>query len=134
MYLSLFLLQLFADFLQLMDALSSLTKLLSQVRNFLCFQAYTCMLAFTYLPAVLRDIFKCYALTLEILVFSFHGLQMIQRFLVGVLQFEKLSAERTSLLLGTFQLSLGLFILLLPLSQDLVKYQIVTTRVPSGSF
>lgn len=58
---------------------------------------------------------------MKILVFPFHGLQMIQRFFIRVLQFEKLSAERTSLFLGTFQLSLGLLKLLLPLSKDLVR-------------
>jgi hypothetical protein len=44
---------------------------------------------------------------------------MIQRFLIGVLEFEELSAERSGLFLGALQLSLRLLKLLLPLSQDL---------------
>ena len=54
-------------------------------------------------------------LTLKILVLPFHGFQMIQSFLIRVLQLEKLSAQRPSLLLGALQLTLRLLILLLPL-------------------
>jgi hypothetical protein len=54
-------------------------------------------------------------LTLEVLVLSLHGLQVIQRFLVGVLQFEEFSAQRPCLLLGALQLTLRLLKLLLPL-------------------
>ena len=53
--------------------------------------------------------------TLEVLVLSLHGLKVIQRFLVGVLQFEELSAQRPCLLLGSLQLTLRLIKLLLPL-------------------
>lgn len=59
------------------------------------------------------------ALTLEVLVLPLHGLQMIQRLLIRVLEFEELSAERSGLFLGALQLSLRLLKLLLPLSQDL---------------
>ena len=54
--------------------------------------------------------------TLEVFVLPLHGLQVIQRFLIRVLEFEELSAKRSGLFLGALQLSLSLFILLLPLS------------------
>ncbi len=58
--------------------------------------------------------------TLEVLVLSLHGLKMIQDFFIRVLQFEEFSAQRSRLFLGTFQFTLRLLILLLPLSQDLL--------------
>jgi hypothetical protein len=58
-------------------------------------------------------------LTLQVLVLSLQSLQMIQSLLVGVLQLEQFSAHRASLLLSSFQLSLTLLILLLPLCQYL---------------
>lgn len=61
---------------------------------------------------------------MKVLVFAFHGLQMIQRFFVGVLELEQLSAEGTRLFLRTFQLRLRLLVLLLPLSQDLRELHI----------
>lgn len=66
-----------------------------------------------------------FAQTLKILIFSLHVLQVIQRFFVCVLEFEELSAERASFFLGTFQLSLGLLILLLPLRKDLVVLLVI---------
>ena len=53
--------------------------------------------------------------TLEVFVLPLHGLHVIQRFLIGVLEFEELSAKRSGLFLGALQLSLSLLILLLPL-------------------
>ncbi|CAG6010318.1 unnamed protein product [Menidia menidia] len=47
------------------------------------------------------------------------GLLLIQSLFIGVLHLEQLSAERTGLLLGSFQLCLALLILLFPLGQDL---------------
>lgn len=58
-------------------------------------------------------------LTLQVLVLSLQSLQMIQSLLVGVLHLEEFSAHRASLLLSSFQLSLALLILLLPLCQNL---------------
>lgn len=60
-------------------------------------------------------------LTLQVLVLSLQSLQMIQSLLVGVLHLEEFSAHRASLLLSSFQLSLALLILLLPLCQNLAK-------------
>ena len=57
--------------------------------------------------------------TLQILVLSLHGLQLVQRFFIGVLQFEELSAQRPSFFLRTLQLTLTLLIFLFPLRQDL---------------
>lgn len=58
--------------------------------------------------------------TLEDLVFSLQCFKMIQGLLIGVLQFKELSAQGSGLLLGALQLTLRLFILLLPLRQDLM--------------
>ena len=53
--------------------------------------------------------------TLEVFVLPLHGLQVIQSLLIGVFEFEELSAKRSGLFLGALQLSLRLLILLLPL-------------------
>ncbi len=58
-------------------------------------------------------------LTLQVLVFTLHGLQLIQSFLIRVLHLEQLSAESTSLLLSSLKLCLTLLILLFPLCQHL---------------
>ena len=58
-------------------------------------------------------------LTLEVLVFTLQGLQLIQSFFIWVLHLEKLSAERTSLFLSSLKLWLALLIFLLPFSQNL---------------
>ena len=58
-------------------------------------------------------------LTLQVLVLTLHGLQVVQRLLVGILHLKHLSAERTSLFLSSFQFCLTLFMLLLPFCQDL---------------
>ena len=59
--------------------------------------------------------------TLEVLVFPFQGLQMVQSLLVGVLHLEELCAEETALFLGPLQLRLALPILLLPLRNNLKR-------------
>ena len=43
-------------------------------------------------------------LTLQILVFTLHGLQLIQSLLIRVFHFEQFSAKGTGLLLCTFKL------------------------------
>ena len=56
---------------------------------------------------------------MEVLVLPLHGLQLVQRLLIGVLQLEHLCAESASLFLSSFQLCLALLVLLLPFCQDL---------------
>merc|ERR1719347_72206 len=89
--------------LQFMDTLASLSNLLSQVRDLL----------------------------LQVLVLSLQSLQLVQSLFVGVLHFEELCAERTSLLLSSLQLSLALLKLLLPLCQNLVKVPLLLVQVGS---
>lgn len=71
-----------------------------------------------HFPSIKRTHAK---LTLEVLVFTLHGLQLIQSLLIGVLHLEELSAKRASLLLSSLKLSLTLLIFLLPLCQHLIK-------------
>ena len=68
--------------------------------------------------------------TLQVLVLPLQGLQLIQSLFIGVLHLEELSAERASLFLSTFQLSLALLILLLPFCQNLIrtKYVVLLTN------
>lgn len=54
-------------------------------------------------------------LTFQILVLSFHGLKLIQGFLVGILQFEELGAQGPGLLQRSLQLGLALLALGFPL-------------------
>lgn len=70
-------------------------------------------------------------LTLQVFILPLHGLQMIQRFFVGVLQFEEFVAQRSRLLLSALQLRLGLLVLLLPLGHDLnsVKHYLVESSL-----
>merc|ERR1719481_2288688 len=99
--LSLLCLHLLLGLLQLMDALASLTNLFSQIRDLL----------------------------LQVLVFTLHGLQLIQSFLIRVLHLEQFSAQRTCLLLSSFKLCLTLLKLLLPLCQHLVKGPLLLVQV-----
>ena len=120
LYLSLLLLQLFPDLLQLMNVLSALAELLSQVRDFLYKSGiYNSDFSFHCVFCVFQV--RVSLPTLEVFVLPLHGLQMVQRFFIRVLEFEELSPNRPGLLLGTLQLRLGLLKLLLPLSQDLVS-------------
>ena len=57
--------------------------------------------------------------TLQVFVLSLQGLQMINRLLIGVLQFEELSAQTPGFFLRALQFTLRLLILLLPFRQDL---------------
>lgn len=58
-------------------------------------------------------------LTLQVLVFALHGLQLIQSFFIRVLHLEQLGAKRASLFLRSLKLCLTLLILLFPLCQHL---------------
>lgn len=58
-------------------------------------------------------------LTLEVLVLPSDSLSLVKHFFIGVLHPEDLCAKRARLLLGSFQFSLTLLVLLLPFSQDL---------------
>lgn len=72
--------------------------------------------------------------TLQIFILSFEDLEVLQSFLVRVLHFEELSAERSRLFLWSIQLSLTLLILLLPLRQNLRKAQIIGLNKDGSSF
>lgn len=57
--------------------------------------------------------------TLQVFILPFEYLEVLHGFLVRVLHFEELCAERSRLFLCPFQLGLTLLILLLPLRKDL---------------
>ena len=88
--------QAFLHFLQLMDGFRTLTDLIRQVRDLLCGG-----------QSVVRDILISYkkgAGTLEVLVFPLDSLQVVQAFLIGVLQFEQLRAQTARLFLRGLEL------------------------------
>lgn len=63
------------------------------------------------------------SLTLQVFIFPFHCLQMVQGFFVGVFQFEELGAQRSRFFLSAFELGLSFLVLLLPLSQNLNSFK-----------
>lgn len=147
------LLNLLLDFLQLMNRLSSLCNLLREVGNLLCGNKHQwhgqaqsttgralshqgdrhpCPPAGTDPCAVVRSAgqekalpgAEGRALTLQVLVLPLQRFQVVQGLLIGILHLKELRAERASLLLGGFQLSLCLLVLLLPFCQDLKRNQV----------
>lgn len=62
---------------------------------------------------------KGFVQTLQVFVFPFKDLKVLQSFLVRILYFEELSIERSQLFLGSVKLSLSLLVLLLPFRQNL---------------